>query len=172
MKPISEQDIEQIILLADGKLPPQEAAAVRARIEADPALLVELHQQERMSHLMNDLLNAEPVSVPMPRQDYWNKIQQKIAAEKQTITTQSPAKKPLKIAFWKRLARARRIWAPAAAACIVLGWFCIQNNLAISQNIHQEVETGTGVSTYTMESDSICIEWVTSTYDESSLGSL
>ncbi len=44
--------IDQIIDLAEGRLPPSEAAELRARIAGDPAALAELHAYEELISLM------------------------------------------------------------------------------------------------------------------------
>lgn len=45
---------EQIIDLAEGRLPPSEAAELRARIAGDPAAMAELHAYEELISLMRD----------------------------------------------------------------------------------------------------------------------
>lgn len=162
MRPVSEQDIEKIISLIEGKLSDQEALQVRASIESDPVLAQEYRQQKRVSALLKDLLQAEPAPVPCPEKEYWSGIQKK-------IHQQAAPQKAEKMEWWKRMAQIRRVWAPALAACLVVSWVFIYQAGLSQQALpmgYSEVETGNGVSSTTLESDTICIELITSIYTD------
>lgn len=166
---IREQDIEKIIRLVDGQMSPTEASEFEARIKADSELADEYHLQKRVSVLLQDVLKAEPISVPQSQKDYFSGIQAKIQKRNDEVKAVATEKNK----FWKRMAQARRIWAPAIAACVILSLTYIYEmgpQKVAAASGYFEVETGAGFSTTTLESDTICIEWIDSSYPDFSLG--
>ena len=164
MNPLNEKEIEKIVRLSDGHLSPQEIDEVQALLNADGELAKEYLEQEQISELMKSVFVAEPMPVPVTQEVYWEGIAQKLnhsAAQKDTLQNV-----PQKVELWRRLAHARRFWAPAMAACLVMGFLVFYESgqhgrrTAHAQS-DNEVETSAGVSATTLESDTICIEWIT-----------
>ena len=167
---IREQDIEKIVRLVDGQLSPAESLELEAQIKADAELADEYRRQKDVSVLLNDVLKADPISVPQSQEDYFAAIQAKIRKQSEGIKAAAPEKNN----FWKQMAWARRIWAPAIAACVILTLTCVYEmspQKVAAASGYFEVETEPGFSTTTLESDTICIEWIDSSYVDLSLGS-
>lgn len=167
---IREQDIEKIVRLVDGQLSPAESLELEAQIKADAELADEYRRQKDVSVLLNDVLKADPISVPQSQEDYFAAIQAKIQKQSDELKAAAAEKNN----FWKQMAWARRIWAPAIAACVILTLTCVYEmspQKVAAASSYFEVETEPGFSTTTLESDTICIEWIDSSYVDLSLGS-
>ena len=164
MSPLNEKEIEKIVRLSDGRLSPQEIGDAEALSNADGELAEEYLEQKQVSALMKSVFEAEPMPVPVTQEVYWAGIAQKLdrsAAEKETSKNV-----PQKVELWRRLAYARRFWAPAVAACLVMAFLFFYESGQVSRQSpygpsYNEVETSAGVSATTLESDTICIEWIT-----------
>lgn len=164
MNPLNEKEIEKIVRLSDGRLSPQEIDDLEALLNADGELAEEYLEQKQVSALMKSVFEAEPMPVPVTQEVYWAGIAQKLnptAAEKETSQNV-----PQKVELWRRLAHARRFWAPAMAASLVMGFLFFyesgqQGRQSSYGSSYNEVETSAGVSATTLESDTICIEWIT-----------
>ena len=166
---IREQDIEKIVRLVDGQLSPTEASELEAQIKANPELADEYRLQKSVSVLLQNVLKADPVPVPQSQKDYFSGIQAKIQKRNDEVKAVVAEKNK----FWKRMAQARRIWAPAIAACVILSLTYVYEmgpQKVAAASGYFEVETGAGFSTTTLESDTICIEWIDSSYPDFSLG--
>lgn len=164
MNPLNEKEIEKIVRLSDGHLSPQEIDEVQALLNANGELAKEYLEQEQISELMKSVFAAGPMSVPVTQEVYWAGIAQKLNHSADQKDTSQNA--PRKVELWRRLAHARRFWAPAMAACLVMGFLVFYENGHFGrQTAHaqsdNEVETSAGVSATTLESDTICIEWIT-----------
>ena len=162
MSHFNEQEIEKIVRFCDGQLSPQEALEVRELLEANQALHEEYLRQKQVSRLLESLSEAEPVPVPLSHEAYWAGIESKLPGRE---SAPAPAA-PEKIELWRRLARARSFWAPATAACLLLGFLAFHESGRLGRDSSalqssNEVETSAGVSATTLESDTICIEWIT-----------
>jgi len=164
MSPLNEKEIEKIVRLSDGRLSPQEIDDVQALLNADEELAEEYLEQEQVSELLKNVFEAQPMPVPVTQEVYWTGIAKKLnrlAAEREISQNV-----PQKVELWRRLAHARRFWAPAMAACLVMGFLVFYESGHLGRQSsygqsYNEVETSAGVSATTLESDTICIEWIT-----------
>lgn len=164
MSPLNEKEIEKIVRLSDGHLSPQEIDDVQALLNADEELAEEYLEQEQVSELLKNVFEAQPMPVPVTQEVYWTGIAKKLnrsAAEREISQNV-----PQKVELWRRLAHARRFWAPAMAACLVMGFLVFYESgqpgrQSSNGQSYNEVETSAGVSATTLESDTICIEWIT-----------
>ena len=94
---IREQDIEKIVRLVDGQLSPAESLELEAQIKADAELADEYRRQKDVSVLLNDVLKADPISVPQSQEDYFAAIQAKIQKQSDELKAAAAEKNN----FWK-----------------------------------------------------------------------
>ena len=157
-----DQDIEKMILWADGKLSPEEASKVESEFLLDEELVKESRQQKYVSALLDDLFRPAAVKPQISEEAYFRGILNKLDGQINS--------RPVNIQkrnFWLNLNRSIKVGSVAVAAIVIaLIYFHapVQMENASSVAMITEIETGDGVTTTTLESDSICIEWINTTY--------
>lgn len=173
---INERDLEKLVRLSDGRATPAESEEIRAWLAEHPDLQEEARRQGYISLVLEEMMRPKPMPVPQSGEEYlqdiWRKIEMSSGEDAPKVRRPVVRGVPA-VPLWRRMFRFGTIWAPAAAACLVLTWiFFFQSGLQVEAAYpgYQEVDMGTEVSSITMESDTICIEMVISTYGESSSG--